>query len=888
MSISTTATKDSYAGNNSIVTQYPITFKYFEESHISVYFDGVLQTKGAGADYVMGGDGTTSTGYITTNVAQADTVTVAIVLDVPFDQPVVLQETGSLPAKTIEVEGFDRLNMQVRRVWRKLQDVLTFNTDEAGASTGTADNLIGFDGSGDIAEIPNTTFLQTANDLSDVTAATARTNLGVDPAGTDNSTDVTKTGAGTYISLAGQVLTVDAITESDISDLGAYIENVTSSPLSELQDVTITTPSTGQVISWNGSAWVNTAVGNGDALVANGLDQFAATSSLELKDTISDETGGGALVFATSPTLVTPALGTPTAIDLANATNTPLPAAGTVTEAMLNTSANLSLDKADTSMQPTTYDPNTVAGDAFDSANHTYTPAGTGAVDTVVETKLRESVSVKDFGAVGDGVADDTTKIQAAIDYAYLQGGGTVHLPVGRYMVSQIEVPQRVILQGDTAGFGAIYDNTDVAPRGSVLFGITGTNADIVTITMRLETNETETTLGYPNPDARHHGGLRDITVWGNRSLTANPPATRSLNTAGHCIHIKGARFVQLHNVIAAFAADVGIYMSSFDYGTTDGSLPSNNMIWANTSAISNYSNGFSLTGGDNSFSQLQAGYNGSDGIFTVTSASTFSACYAWNNERNGIYFFGSGDSGKTIITGCRAYDNKSNGFKFDGDQSLLVTACQARANGRDTAETVYAGVERSNFHVTAGANGLVLSGCQSSYESPYDQYGFYINNTTYDVTLTGCQADDSAIAGYSFAAGLSKIRSSSNIGTNKPLHSGFVAEGSIDMSDNAITNIKYLTHNSWQTLSTVTSNTLACGFATMIALNMSSPETVNDITTSLTGIPIIVIRNLSANAVTFTYNNAKLRNNSKADIVLGSGECISYAYVSGAVWQQI
>lgn len=49
-----------------------------------------------------------------------------------------------------------------------------------------------------------------------------------------------------------------------------------------------------------------TVAGGGDALTSAPLSQFAATTSLQLKNTISDETGSGALVFANSPALITP------------------------------------------------------------------------------------------------------------------------------------------------------------------------------------------------------------------------------------------------------------------------------------------------------------------------------------------------------------------------------------------------------------------------------------------------------------------------------------------------------------------------------------------------------------------------------------------------------
>lgn len=81
----------------------------------------------------------------------------------------------------------------------------------------------------------------------------------------------------------------------------------------------VTIANTG-VLSVNGSTGAITGI----ATTAGNLSQFAATTSAQLAGVISDETGSGSLVFATSPTLVTPILGTPTSVTLTNATGLPI------------------------------------------------------------------------------------------------------------------------------------------------------------------------------------------------------------------------------------------------------------------------------------------------------------------------------------------------------------------------------------------------------------------------------------------------------------------------------------------------------------------------------------------------------------------------------------
>ncbi len=68
-----------------------------------------------------------------------------------------------------------------------------------------------------------------------------------------------------------------------------------------------------------------------------------------------------------------------------------------------------------------------------------FVQAGSGATARSVQSKLRDSVSVKDFGATGDGTTDDTAAINAAIAHANsLPNGGEVYFPVGAYAVSEI------------------------------------------------------------------------------------------------------------------------------------------------------------------------------------------------------------------------------------------------------------------------------------------------------------------------------------------------------------------------------------------------------------------------------------------------------------------
>jgi parallel beta-helix repeat protein len=118
---------------------------------------------------------------------------------------------------------------------------------------------------------------------------------------------------------------------------------------------------------------------------------------------------------------------------------------GAVTEAKLAANAVTSGKIADGTIDNA--DVNASAG--IVASKLAFTQAGTGATARTIDSKLKDVVSVKDFGA-GQGGANDAVLIQAAIDAVSAAGGGTVYFPAGTYnLQAQLIFPSNVNYKGE-------------------------------------------------------------------------------------------------------------------------------------------------------------------------------------------------------------------------------------------------------------------------------------------------------------------------------------------------------------------------------------------------------------------------------------------------------
>lgn len=195
--------------------------------------------------------------------------------------------------------------------------------------------------------------------------------------------------------------------------------------------------------------------------------------------------------------------------------------------------------------------------------------------------------NVKQYGAVGDNVADDTAAIQAAIDAT--ANGGHVFFPPGTYKVSatlNVPFPKRLSFRGVSPQTGGseilgnvspgplinMANSTGGGPNGTIIEGLALRNTNATGVTLQI------TQMQTPNIRNAVIGGYRGVITLGNVyslfidnvkfTSSGNVPGSIGLYTGGHTA-IYASDFVGWDDAVRASGITVSIIGCRFEVNNT-------------------------------------------------------------------------------------------------------------------------------------------------------------------------------------------------------------------------------------------------------------------------------------------------------------------------------
>lgn len=296
--------------------------------------------------------------------------------------------------------------------------------------------------------------------------------------------------------------------------------------------------------------------------------------------------------------------------------------------------------------------------------------------------QIDNGYNVQDYGAIGDGLTDDTAAIQAAIDAVEAVGGGTVRIPAGIYVVSStITIDDcGVNLVGDGGGWA---QSGSTAERGSSATRIKwgGGASPVIKFT------------SVAGAEPRVGGGMEDILVDGNEVAT-------------YGVQILSFRGLKFRGVFTFATVTSGWWTGAISGALSASPYDTQHCLFdtcrSDNKNLASTGYGVMLTGGQgnggtasgnssfNTFINCEFGANSNYSVrLEGTDNNRFIACHAGGN---GV-ILGSADENSSGAASPGAARFNS----FFGCELAAVVCKAAQSGGESSHDNVFMGISRSN-----------------------------------------------------------------------------------------------------------------------------------------------------------------------------------------------
>jgi polygalacturonase len=352
-------------------------------------------------------------------------------------------------------------------------------------------------------------------------------------------------------------------------------------------------------------------------------------------------------------------------------------------------------------------------------------------------------VTHSDWGALGDGVTDDTTAIQNAINAAEAAGYGIIFFPAGTYVVTSLTVESSgIMLMG--AGVDVTVLETSSATADIITLGDGSTTYNNITVKdMTIDTSVTRT-AGAAIELNKINRVILDNIKTDSQIFSINAPSGVT-NTSVFISRFELREQVATTGVGISLDGDIhDVYINELIMNTT-GSEPgigirmtAANRVWITNSHLINAGKGIYIFPGagdtvDRIFIENTEVASGDDNGFLIDSNTATSTVtnvvldglLVKENALNGIQVTGHASAvlDGIYIDDCQVFGNTQDGISVGEGINVEISSCNIAGNSKGSSGT-YHGID-----ISAGVSQWSVKNCKSGQQAgEANEQGYGLN----------------------------------------------------------------------------------------------------------------------------------------------------------------